>query len=151
MPRSPQMLIEDNGNEVIIEELIRKLAVAGKRESLPYLQTVCVQPWGLWETKGSSHGEVHGGRAYGNLFSEDLSNRCSIKKNSVTAAWQDGYNKNMLIFMEFFSFTFDEIFMTFSQKGMRKKHLERKENHEFFRLVCNLLPQIFFILPQIFF
>lgn len=56
----------------------------------------------------------------------------------------------MLIFMEFFSFTFDEIFMTFSQKGMRKKHLERKEEHEFFRLVCNLSPQLFCILLQTF-
>lgn len=44
--------------------------------------------------------------------------------------------------MELFSFTFDEIFMTFPQKGMRKKYLESKEKHDFFRLVCNLSPQI---------
>lgn len=51
----------------------------------------------------------------------------------------------MLIFMEFFSFTFDEIFMTSSQEGMRElNHLERKiKKYDFFRLACNLSPQIF--------
>lgn len=72
MPCSFQMVIEDNGNEVFIKDLTRELAVAGKQESLPFLQTVCIPPWGLWEMEGSSHGEVWGGRAYGNPATEDL-------------------------------------------------------------------------------
>lgn len=45
--------------------------------------------------------------------------------------------------MEFFSFTFDETFMMFSQEAMRKKYLEWK-NMTFFRFLRNLSPEIFF-------